>query len=110
MVSTNELLSETLVKFAQTKEGKSVSIAYVDTHYEGELLKHTFDIDVVPSVRLLNGDKVHALKWVNGLWTVDNLSKFVSGGYESAAYDYKRSRVSDGILLSLEYVITSLTD
>ena len=108
MKETNGILSEVIHKFASTKEGKSISIGYVDTNNEGELLKETYDIEVVPSIRLVEGDKVYAAKWVEGLWTVEDLQNFVNGGYLSTANYDKRERITP-LFLHFEYVLNALS-
>ena len=71
-------------------------------------MKETFDIDTIPSIRLLKGDKVYHCKWVNGVWTTAEIASFVANHEETALFDYSRPRVSDGIFLSVEYVLNSL--
>ncbi len=85
---------------------------FVDIHGDGELLKETFDIEKIPAIRLVKGDKVFVLKWggINGLWSASELREFVSTGYETALYDFKRKRVQEGLELYLEYSINTLAD
>ena len=84
-------------------------MVYVDTWGEGELLKETFDIQRVPSIRLVKGDKVFALKWVDGLWKVEELVDFVKN-YESSSYDFKRGRITEGLPLYFEYIINTMAE
>ena len=55
-------------------------------------------------------DKVYHLKWVNGLWTTEDMADFIVNHEESALWDYRRDRVTDGVWLSLEYVINHLSE
>ena len=73
-------------------------------------MKETFDLDSIPSVRLVKADKVYHLKWINGLWSTEDLAAFIKDHEESSLYDFKRSRVTDGIFLSIEYVLNSLAE
>ena len=66
------------------------------------------EIKVLPSIRLVRGDKVCILKWQQGIFTVDELKAFVSGGYEDAPCTYKRDRVSDGVELTAEYILNDI--
>ena len=52
----NKNVEELLIKFCATSEAKQVKKVFVDIHGEGELLKETFDIEMLPSVRLVKGD------------------------------------------------------
>ena len=105
--SINKKLSENLLEMLK---GKSINIGHVDIHSEGECLKETFDLTEVPSIRMLKDDKVYHLKWEDtGLWSTNTLNKFVTE-YESSLYDYARPRVSEGIMLSVEYVLNTLAD
>lgn len=112
MASINEKLAESLTVVAGSKDAKAgkLRIGYVDIHEDGELLKETFDLDAIPSVRLVKDDKVYHLKWVNGLWSTQDIEAFIKDHEESSLYDFKRSRVTDGIFLSLEYVINTLAE
>lgn len=60
----------------------------------GELLKETFDIETVPSIRLVRGDKIYHLKWnKNAFWTSSELAGFVASGYENAPVESLHKRV-----------------
>jgi hypothetical protein len=49
------------------------------------------------------------MKWADDFWTVDDLRNFVNGGYLSASYYYKRERITSGISLYVEYVLSELS-
>ena len=55
-------------------------------------------------------DKVYHLKWVNGLWSTDDIADFILNHEENALWDYRRDRVTDGVWLSLEYVFNHLSE
>ena len=58
----NEVLEQELLKLRKLS---SIKIGYVDiVHEGGELLKETYDIDQLPSIRLVKQDKVYHLKWM----------------------------------------------
>ena len=103
---------ELLVDFAPTAiaDGKT-HVAYVDTTADGELLKETFDVEAVPSIYLVHGEKFYQLAWSKkkGLWNKDYLQKFVAE-FDQGAYtwDFLRSRVTDGIPLYVEYAVNTL--
>ena len=63
MANLNEALYEELIKLRKLS---NVKIGYVDIVSEGgELLKETFDIETLPSIRLVKNDgKVYHLKWM----------------------------------------------
>ena len=105
----NRLVSQLLLDFVKTKEGKALRIGFVDT-WDGELLKETFDIDMIPSVRLIRGENVYHLKWnkQTGLWTTSDLKEFVTSGYDSAPVETLRRRVQDGMELYAEYIVNTL--
>ena len=93
-----------------SEEAAKIKIAYVDTLNEGELIKETFDIDMTPSIRLISQDKVYSLKWNNkNIWSATDIAMFVKN-FETTQYlwDFKRTRITDGVILSLEYVINTL--
>ena len=55
LVQTNKLLFERLTEMRSLSESaKVISILYVDINHDGELLKETFDIETVPSVRIIS--------------------------------------------------------
>ena len=56
------IMFELLLDFSKMPEAKKTNVAFVDTFLGGELLNETFDIEVVPSVRLVRGDQVYHLK------------------------------------------------
>ena len=111
MANLNEALYEELIKLRQLS---NVKIGYVDIVSEGgELLKETFDIETLPSIRLVKNDgKVYHLKWMKqtGMWTAKIIQNFVDVVHEEAPYDFKRARVSDGIMLKVEYISNFLAD
>jgi len=73
-------------------------------------LKETFDIDVVPSIRLVQGDQIYHLKWKQGgFWKSNDLSLFIQSGYEIASVEKIRPRVSEGLELYAEYIVNTLT-
>ena len=105
-------MAELLLDFSKMPEAKKTNVAFVDTFVGGELIKETFDIEMVPSIRLVRGDQVYHLKLPKdnkGLWSVKDLRDFVKGGYESAPTEPLRSRVNEGIELKMEYLINTLT-
>lgn len=108
MADMNGLLAATLIALSQKEAAQNFHIGYVDTHNNGELLKETYEVDVVPSIRLVKGDQVCILKWANGLWSADDIKEFVSGGYTNAPCTFKRERVSDGLLLTAEYILNDI--
>ena len=50
------IMAELLLDFSKMPEAKKTNVAFVDTFVGGELLKETFDIEMVPSIRLVRGD------------------------------------------------------
>lgn len=108
----NKLVSNMLLDVRKTPEGSSVNIVFSDVLNEGELLKETFDIDTVPSIRLIKGEKVYHLKWnkSGGLWSKTDLVNFINSGWESAPVEKLRSRVTEGIMLYAEYIVNTMTD
>ena len=107
MANTNESLSERLLEFKQTVDlPENLRVVYVDTHYEGELLKETFDIDRVPIIKLVKGEKVYHLKMPHDrLWSIAELTESIRNP-ESLPYSYKRERVTEGIPIMYEYIIS----
>ena len=111
MANLNEMLYTELINFRKLN---SIKIGYVDIVSEGgELLKETFDIETLPSIRLVKPDgKVYHLKWMKqiGLWTAKVMQNFVEVDHADASYDFKRARVSDGIMLKVEYIANFLAE
>ena len=58
----NRAVSKLLLDFAKMKASKTLKIRFVDT-FQGELLKETFDIETIPSIRFVRADQVYHLKW-----------------------------------------------
>ena len=50
-----------------------------------------------------------AAKWPNSLWTVDDLRQFVTTGYDTAPCTNKRDRISDGLMLNIDYILNDVT-
>ena len=44
------------------------------------------------------------------MWTAKIIQNFVDVVHEEAPYDFKRARVSDGIMLKVEYISNFLAD
>jgi len=105
----NRLVAQLLTDLSKTKEGKTLNIVFVDTFNDGELLKETFDIERVPSIRLVRGGKTYHLKWnTNGFWSVTDLTNFIKTGYETAPVENLQARVNDGLELYMEYIVNTL--
>ena len=84
MAAMNEILSASLLELSKKDVAKGLRVGFVDIHNEGELLKETYDLDAIPSVRLVKADKVYHLKWANGVWSGDELAAFVAD-YEQSS-------------------------
>lgn len=111
-VAANDKVFDRLIEMRKHgEEAANIKIAYVDTLNEGELIKETFDIDMTPSIRLISNDKVYSLKWVSNVWSATDMAMFVKN-FETEKYlwDFKRTRITDGIVLSLEYVMNTLSN
>ena len=84
------------------------------------MIKETFDLTVVPSVRFLttgpetriNGN-VYSMLWNDKSYSYYNTGdfiRFLDGGFEKAPVEPLRSRVNEGLQLNFEYTCSYLAE
>ena len=73
----------------------NLKVGFVDIIDNGELLKETFDITEVPSIRYVFGGKFHTLKWkpTGHLWSAADIVVFVSEIDKNRLWAFERKRV-----------------
>ena len=78
----------------------------------GELLKETFDITEVPSIRYIFQGKFHTLKWkqTGHLWSAADIVAFVSDIDQNRLWAFERKRVKEGLDLYMEYWVRFLAE
>jgi len=76
----------------------SINIGFIDIYEDGEIMKETFDLTVVPSVRYIEYYTAYQMLWTdqryNFFHTGDFLN-FLQEGYNTAPQEVLRSRVLD---------------
>ena len=64
---------------------ESINVGFVDTHSpDGELLKHTFDIESYPTAMLVTGAGSYKMPSIDSLgkdWTTSDIALFAEQGY-----------------------------
>ncbi len=68
-------------------------VAFIDIMDDGELLKETFDIDTLPSIRLVKNGLVFQMPWqTTHVWGVEDFINFLQN-HEGEKSNYLRDRV-----------------
>ena len=97
----------------EVKQAKldSLNIGFVDI-YESELIKETFDLTVVPSVRYIDYNRVYHMNWNDKsypYYSTADFMLFLSEGYGNAPVETLRPRVSEGLHIFFEYCCSWLS-
>ena len=82
----NQRLFEAMWELKNDKKD-SINIGYVDIYDDGEIMKETFDLTVVPSVRYIEYYTAYQMLWTDqryNFFHTGDFLKFLAEGYTSA--------------------------
>ena len=74
----------------------AVNIGYVDIIDGGELVKETFDLFQIPTVRMIRGRNVYHMNWTDktrDYYFTQDFTHFIESGFEKAPMEIARQRV-----------------
>jgi hypothetical protein len=94
---------------------EDINVGYVDIYTpEGELLKHTFDVETVPKAFLVHAGGVVEMPSISEIgkdWSAHDMELFVEHGYRQVKDKLPlRKSVREGMSLIQEYVISFLQE
>ena len=78
------------------EQKEAINIGFVDIHEGGELIKYTFDLTEVPTVRVIRGQNVYQMNWndrTRYYYYSHDITHFIEKGFEKAPMEIARSRV-----------------